>query len=308
MRIYPTTGMVMPVALSAFLSVSACFGGGAGWTHDVDAALKQAKKEGKDVLIDFTGSDWCGWCIRLNEEVFSQEAFLPAATKNFVLVELDFPRGKQQSAETKKQNAEWQAKFQVRGFPTILLMDADGRPFAQTGYQAGGTEKYLSHLSELQGIRKKRDEAFANAEKVTGAERAKLLDAALTALSGSNLQPAVVLAAYGNLTDEIVKADAKDEAGLKSKYASISRQTKVRSLLGKKDFKGAIAACDEALKEEKPSGQTAQDMYLLRSECNFYAGQKESARSDLDLALKAAPKGEKVKTIEMIITRVFKGK
>jgi thioredoxin-related protein len=308
MRFCLSTGLVMPIALSAFLSVSTCFGGGAGWTHDVDAALKQAKKEGKDVLMDFTGSDWCGWCIRLNEEVFSQKEFLPAVTKRFVLVELDFPRGKQQSAEIKKQNAEWQAKFQVRGFPTILLTDADGRPFAQTSYKPGGAEKYISHLSELQGIRKKRDEAFSKARGAKGTERAKLLDAALTALSGSNLQLGVILAAYGNLTEEIVKADANNEAGLKSKYASISRQTKIRSLLGKRDFKGAIAACDEALKAEKLSGQLAQDMYLLRSECKFYAGQKETARSDLDLALKAAPKGERVKTIQMIITRVFKGK
>ncbi|MDA0840287.1 MAG: thioredoxin family protein [Planctomycetota bacterium] len=308
MRFCLSTGLVIPIALTALLSLSTCFGGGDGWTHDVDAALKQAKAEGKDILIDFTGSDWCGWCIRLNEEVFSQKEFLPAVTKSFVLVELDFPRGKQQSAEIKKQNQEWQAKFQVQGFPTILLMDADGRPFAQTGYQAGGAEKYLAHLSELKGIREKRDEALADAEKAKGAERARLLDTALTALSGSNLQPGVILAAYGNLTEEILKADANDEAGLKSKYASISRQTKIRSLLEKKDFKGAIAACDETLKDDKPSGQLAQDTYLLRSECNFYAGQKEAARSDLDLALKAAPEGEKVKLIQTIITRVFDAK
>jgi uncharacterized protein YyaL (SSP411 family) len=288
--------------------VSTCFGGGAGWSHDVDAALKQAKKEGKDVLMDFTGSDWCGWCIRLNKEVFSQKEFLPAVTKNFVLVELDFPRRKQLSAEIKKQNAEWKDKFKVSGYPTIMLVDADGRPYAKTGYQAGGAEKYLSHLSDLQGIRKRRDEALTRASKAKGAERAKLLDQALTELSKSRLEPGVILANYGNLTEEIVKADANDKAGLKSKYASISQQTKIRSLMSKKDFKGALAACDEVLKTLKPSGQQAQDMYLTRSECNFYAGQKDKARADLEMALKAAPKGQKVKMIQSIIARVFKGK
>ena len=309
MRLCHSTGLVIPIALAASLGVSTCIAGGAGWSHDVDAALKQAKKEGKDVLMDFTGSDWCGWCIRLNKEVFSQKEFLPAVTKNFVLVELDFPRRKQLSPEIKKQNVKWQQKFQVRGYPSIMLVDSDGRPYAQTGYQAGGAEKYLSHLSDLQSIRKKRDDAFAKASKAKGAERAKLLDAALTELSKSRLQPGVIMANYGNLTDEIVKADANDKAGLKSKYAGISQQTKIRSLMGKKDFKGALAACDEVLKTLKPaSGQLAQDMYLIRSECNFYAGQKDKARADLDLALKAAPKGKKVKTIQSIITRVFKEK
>ena len=107
MRLCHSTGLVIPIALAASLGVSTCSAGGAGWSHDVDAALKQAKKEGKDVLMDFTGSDWCGWCIRLNKEVFSQKEFLPAVTKNFVLVELDFPRKKQLSPEIKKQNAKW---------------------------------------------------------------------------------------------------------------------------------------------------------------------------------------------------------
>ncbi|PHX57691.1 MAG: hypothetical protein CK553_03230 [Opitutia bacterium] len=118
------------------------------WLTDLDEGIKVAKAEKKAILVDFTGSDWCGWCIRLKKEVFDQKEFA-AATKDFVLVELDYPQKKQQSPEVKAKNKALSEKFGVEGFPTILLLDAEGAPFAQTGYQAGGPSKYLVHLAEL---------------------------------------------------------------------------------------------------------------------------------------------------------------
>lgn len=119
-----------------------------GWLTDLDEGIKVAKAEKKAILVDFTGSDWCGWCIRLKKEVFDQKEFA-AATKDFVLVELDYPQKKQQSAEVKAKNKALSEKFGIEGFPTIMLLDSNGEPFAQTGYQAGGPVKYLAHLAEL---------------------------------------------------------------------------------------------------------------------------------------------------------------
>lgn len=118
------------------------------WLTDLDAGIKVAKAEKKAILVDFTGSDWCGWCIRLKKEVFDQKEFA-AVTKDFVLVELDYPQKKKQSPEEKAKNKAWAEKFAIEGFPTILLMDSNGEPFAQTGYQEGGPVKYLAHLAEL---------------------------------------------------------------------------------------------------------------------------------------------------------------
>ena len=118
------------------------------WLTDLDEGIKVAKAEKKAILVDFTGSDWCGWCIRLKKEVFDQKEFA-AATKDFVLVELDYPQKKKQSAEVKAKNKALSEKFGIEGFPTIMLLDANGEPFAQTGYQAGGPVKYLAHLAEL---------------------------------------------------------------------------------------------------------------------------------------------------------------
>ena len=121
----------------------------ADWSTDYTAALKQAKESGRPVLVDFTGSDWCGWCIKLDKEVFSQQAFKDYAKDNLVLLQLDFPRAKPQTDEVKKQNQELAGKFGIRGYPTIVLVDSEGKELARTGYQAGGAEKYVEHLKKL---------------------------------------------------------------------------------------------------------------------------------------------------------------
>lgn len=135
---------ILALCLSA-LSLSAA---DAAWLTDLDEGIKVAQAEKKAILVDFTGSDWCGWCIRLKKEVFDQKEFA-AATKDFVLVELDYPQKKKQPAEEKAKNKALAEKFGIEGFPTIMLLDANGEPFAQTGYEAGGPVKYLAHLAEL---------------------------------------------------------------------------------------------------------------------------------------------------------------
>jgi thioredoxin-related protein len=120
------------------------------WIEDnMPAAMEKAKAEGKDILIDFTGSDWCGWCIKLDQEVFSQKAFAEYAAENLVLVKLDFPRQKPISDELKMQNEKLAERFGIRGFPTILLMSPEGELIARTGYQRGGADRYVEHLKGL---------------------------------------------------------------------------------------------------------------------------------------------------------------
>jgi thioredoxin-related protein len=122
---------------------------GEDWLTDYEKALKIAEKEDKTVLLDFSGSDWCGWCIKLDKEVFSKEAFKEYAGENLVTVLVDFPREKKQSDEVKKQNRELQKKFGIRGFPTVILLNSEGEKIAQTGYKRGGAEKYVEHLKKL---------------------------------------------------------------------------------------------------------------------------------------------------------------
>lgn len=119
------------------------------WIEDLDAGIAQAKKEKKVVLADFTGSDWCGWCIKLKSEVFDTPEFKAWAAKKAVLVELDFPRKKEQPAELKKKNEALATKHGVQGFPTILVFDGAGEKIGQLGYVEGGPTKWIEKAEEL---------------------------------------------------------------------------------------------------------------------------------------------------------------
>lgn len=185
------------------------------WSTDFEAAKKQAETEGKDILVDFTGTEWCMWCIRLGAEVFRHDEFTDFAKKHFVLVEVDFPQNALGQPEaTTPEHEELAERFGVESFPTIFLFDAQGRPYAQTGYQPGGPEAYNEHLADLRQIRVERDEALAAADGLKGIERAKKLDEALIPLASDLTFPA-----YASIVEEIISLDASNEAGLQEEYA-----------------------------------------------------------------------------------------
>ncbi len=119
------------------------------WTSDYTAALKRAQETGRYVLVDFTGSDWCGWCIRLVNEVFSKSEFNEFSAENLINVEIDFPRQKELSKDAQKKNEELAQKYNIRGFPTIVILSPEGELVQRTGYRRGGVEAYVKHLQEI---------------------------------------------------------------------------------------------------------------------------------------------------------------
>lgn len=139
----------LAAAALMIILVSGCNSNDGMWLTNLDTAVQKAKAENKYVLVNFTGSDWCKWCIKLNDEVFSKEEFQKYADENLVLVKLDFPRNIEQSPEVKNYNDKLMRQFGVRGFPTIFILNSDGKAVAQTGYQPGGAAVYVDHLKGL---------------------------------------------------------------------------------------------------------------------------------------------------------------
>lgn len=119
------------------------------WTTDLPKAQAKAKAEKKLVMMDFTGSDWCGWCIKLNKEVFSTPEFVAYAQKNLIPVEIDFPNKKKQSAELKKANDSLQKKYKIEGYPTIIVLNGDGKKVGELGYMRGGPKAFIAELEKL---------------------------------------------------------------------------------------------------------------------------------------------------------------
>lgn len=121
-----------------------------GWLHDYEAAKKQAKEENKPILINFTGTDWCGWCIKIEKEIFSKDEFKAYAKEKLILMEVDFPEKKKQTDEVKAQNKKLDKEFKIEGYPTIFLIDAEGKKLSEDiGYREGGAPAYVDHLKEL---------------------------------------------------------------------------------------------------------------------------------------------------------------
>ncbi len=146
----PAAGGQEEAAAVESMPMAAEKGVGPAWVTDLEAAKKIAAQDGKDLFINFTGSDWCGWCIRLDKEVFSHKEFVDEASKKFVFVMIDFPRNKSQSKELKAINDKLAKQYQVDGFPTIILADAGGKTYGVTGYEEGGPKAYLENLARMQ--------------------------------------------------------------------------------------------------------------------------------------------------------------
>jgi thioredoxin-related protein len=192
------------------------------WIGDFDQATEIARKKGKDLLVDFTGSDWCIWCQKLHKEVFEFDSFLDAAEKDYVLVALDYPR----SEEAKKKvpnptrNAELAQKYRIGGYPTVLLMTAGGDAYAKTGYQEGGPEKYVEDMKALaEGGKKDLAEINAFAAKADAAkapDKPKLVEEAIARL-GKLPDDSPFVAKVAAVVSAAYTIDADNKAGLKMK-------------------------------------------------------------------------------------------
>jgi len=121
------------------------------WLTDLAAAKQQAKRENKQILLDFTGSDWCGWCKKLKAEVFDQPDFNAYADAHLVLVEVDFPRMKKLSPEQRRANDELADQFKVRGYPSLVVLNSSGVQVGETGYHPGGPKVLISQLEQMTG-------------------------------------------------------------------------------------------------------------------------------------------------------------
>jgi disulfide reductase len=138
------------ITLLAFCSLISPIAAEPKWLTNTADAIAQAKKENKMVLLDFTGSDWCGWCIKFKEEALDTKEFSDYADKNLVLVEVDFPQKKAQTPQLKKTNAALAAHYKVDGYPTFVVLSKDGRELGrQDGYEAGGAKAFIAKLEKF---------------------------------------------------------------------------------------------------------------------------------------------------------------
>lgn len=132
-----------------------------GWEVRLEKAYEISKKTGKPIMANFTGSDWCGWCVRLKKDVFVKDGFKTWADENVVLLELDFPRRLKLPEDIKMQNSMLQQQFQVRGYPTIWIFEVNQKDGKLNLNALGST----SYQRSVEAFTSAADKILLNASK-----------------------------------------------------------------------------------------------------------------------------------------------
>lgn len=169
--IHTTLNRLIPflacIAVFCTATAHAQHGEGVEWLNSYEKALAESEQSNRPIVILFTGSDWCGWCKKLEKEVFNTREFAQRTSDKFVFLMLDFPMYTRQSGAQKAHNEKLKKQFGVRGFPTVILLDEKQQKITSTGYQAGGGRKYADYLikvvADYEGYKAKQERAAANA-------------------------------------------------------------------------------------------------------------------------------------------------
>ena len=150
----------------------------AEWLTDYDTALKKAQETGKPVFMLFTGSDWCIWCQRLDQEILSTKPFQEYASANLVLLKLDFPKKTPLDEATMQKNQQLAEKWKIEGYPTVILLNGEGKEYNRTGYLKLTPEEYISHIGSLivSGEKKSSSQFVNDVRDLMGDDAADLLE------------------------------------------------------------------------------------------------------------------------------------
>jgi len=315
------------LAMMAGLSVPAA---AQGHFTNLEAAIAAAQKDGKDILVDFTGSDWCGWCIRLRKEVFDTKAWTEAAKSLYVFVEIDFPRKKKLSAEARRYNEALSNRFGVRGYPTIFVLDSDGTAYAKTGYKRGGAKAYLRHLAQLANRKDQISPLRAKCSADDKGERLRAVEALLAKYKQWHVahlqtrleEQAVDLGSehsgeYAAQLAEYFATNSNDEKY--GKYLEICRkhdpekamsievetalQRKVLPLANKADWSGALDEVRTILKKAGNS-KASQPAYYLAGVLAYRQHDTTACLRYLEKGVSAAPRTQLAGKMKAIVRKL----
>ena len=271
------------------------------WTVNMDFAKKIAKEKDLNLLILFTGSDWCHWCKKLNEEVFSQDEFQQDVVKQFVPVKLDFPSAVKFPEEIRKSYEAEMKKYGVRGYPTVVLTDCEGNAFAVCGYQPGGAEGYLTLLNNLVDGKKELEAKVAELKDGDAAAASELYNI-LEEYSEKFKDPCIKegLKKYYDICrekcPEISRALEREEK-IKQRLAEIDEQYKIGegydpSEATPEKVEQAVADYEALINSFALEGEKKQEILLKIALAYTIVQEDEKAQEYLDKAVEAAPDSE----------------
>lgn len=276
----------LALALLFFLSISvisSAHGKDHGSSHHLADAKAQALELGKSMLLVFVGGEWHEPSQKFREEILKNVEFKKKIEEDFLIHVLEYSKKEEEIDETLKSLRE---KYRANRFPAILQTDADGRPFGYTGFRAGGAEALVKDLEQALELLGKRDEAFAEAEKATGVDRAKAIEKGLRLFP-----PSILREHYAAQLAAIKKADPKGETALLGELEKSESLERERNAYGQlfeaKGFDQVIQKSKKAASQAE--GEDAQRLLMYGIQALVSQKKYDEANKAIDAMAKLAP-------------------
>lgn len=276
------------------------------WLDDLDIAKETAQKENKDILINFSGSDWCGYCIKLDKNVFTKPGIMEKISETFIPVIIDAPQDRSKlSAKARMVNEKLAQNYQVDGFPTLLLCKSDGTEYVRTSFREMNAEEYVSHLLELRQKFHKLDEKLQSAMQETEENRLKALDSILKELKITTLTEE----RFAEYRNEIVRIGNESKRGkfygginnlvqLQSRMDELLNAARAGEIQREEFFQKLKLLADRAEEGESMTGRVLQHALIFAAQIHLNTGTPENGISLLEKAVQASPQTEVAKTIK----------
>ena len=289
------------ILLSTLLDPGIAGAGPVGvWHRDYASGLAEAKAEGKDLLVVFTGTDWIEICGKFHDEILGDPGFIESVSAKFALVKLEYPKDNRLPRGELAEKTVLREAYRVRGFPTVLLTDVTGRPFGLNGYQPVGADDYAA---QILGIDAARDRGVAMAEKaaaLSGTERARELVKSLP-----DVPDPLLARFYANELRAIMNLDADDELKVRGRFEEIlaeeAYEREMQRLARRSDWDGMIVLTDRHIGNRKLRGEALQTALLNRAGIERRAGKLTEAEATLREIVAVDPASETGKEAQRLL-------
>lgn len=265
-------------ALPAF---SASEAGAVGiWHRDYASAMNEARAEGKKMLIVFTGTDWIEICAKFYDEILGDPAFIGTVSPQFALLKLEYPKDNVMPREEAAQKAVLREAYRVRGYPTVVLTDAEGRPFGLNGYQPLKPKEYGDQILGILAVHEDNLAAVKESANLDGAEKAKALSRAIP-----DVPSALIARFYRAEMEAVLAADPDDVLKMAGPFRKLIAEAdysrEIQKLARESKWEEMIAATDRHIEGQKLEGESLQGALLNRAGFEKRAGKADVATATL---------------------------
>ena len=261
------------------------------WHRDFPSAVAEATGKGKKLLIVFTGTDWIEICQKFHDDILAQPAFMEAVSGRFTLLKLEFPKDNMMPREEALQKNFLREAYRVRGYPTVVLAETDGRPFGLNGYQPLPPAEYAAQIRKIDAAHEASLAAMQESESLEGVEKAKRLRRAIPDLPGT-----LTARYYRREMEAILANDPDDTLELRGPYSKLISEAdygrKMQELGKESKWAEMVTATEAFIEENKLEGEALQRALFNQASLHRRMEESERERAVLERIVSIDPESE----------------